>query len=343
MTAQPRPRARSLDDEHRRALESFMEGWVGRSGRKLSARLIKVWLFSYAAAGGFPCEFDCRPVDLAAAFKKTRGEASRWIAAMIREGLWVRIKGNHFRLLDPYEVLRVKRPDPQSNLAFYEEPDALPMVESGAREGAPAHRCAQPRPFALGGGDCASPLPFDPLVPLVNHQGLSPGSAGCKSAPDSAPTATAATSPRDAELDAHIRLEADRRTQAAAHQAESSRPNAAGIDATQIGGAVRAAAEKIVSRLPGDGERQQAIGRLMARMLMRVPSLENIPAFRVADAIVGGRLPEKELDSVLSCMLKRQREKTLRFAPWGYFIGAMRRAFDRHGLDWPIDGTEPKK
>ena len=52
-------------------------------------------------------------------------------------------------------------------------------------------------------------------------------------------------------------------------------------------------------------------------------------------AIVGsGSLLGRDLEEVFAELAKHRRAGTLRTVASAYFVGAMKKLFDRHGLDW---------
>ncbi len=104
----------------------------------------------------------------------------------------------------------------------------------------------------------------------------------------------------------------------------------------QIAGSIYSAMRQAVEP-PGQRECIDSIGKILRRIDRAVadPRLRDTPKLRVARAIVDGRLPAAELDTILVCLNRKRDAGELVGPPWGYFVGAARRAFANHGLDWP--------
>lgn len=232
-------------------------------------------------------------------------------------------------LWDPREVvggLDRKAPD-----------DNRPLIGATDRNAQAAPVLSEPpadppavAPPTFGESASASPLPSAPLEPLETIGQRRP----THSAPQ--PPAASTSEARQLEALAHLVDQARLSAGPPPPRYRVDRPHAAAAAPQAIGHQLEARAAQLAAA-PTLADTEAAVESLVAEIRARVAdsALRVSPALRVAQAVVAGDLPRKELVGILAWLETNRRAGTLRGPAWSAFVGAARRAFARHSLNWP--------
>jgi hypothetical protein len=190
-----------------------------------------------------------------------------------------------------------------------------------------------------------APSPLDPLEPLLPSEyrraPLSHAAPDAAPRPSTPPERSTEPPPRQRDPDAEALSEILRQKRAdACISFASSEPTNASPPRVDFA----ASADRARLCLPGAPDRAARREEIVERIRRRVadPKLRDKPMLRFADAIVDGLIPERELDSLLSCLDQQRREKTLKLEPWMYFVGTGRKIFKRFGQAhrWPREDPD---